>query len=121
MFDRKQGGMVTGLAWSPDGRRLATAGLGFGRVLDAATGRVVLTLNEAGPKPHNPLGPFSVAWSPDGSRLVTGDYEGVARVWDAATGRLLRTWAAHGDFIYSLAFAPDGARFASASLDRGVK
>lgn len=50
------------------------------------------------------------AISPDGQRLVTGGRDGVARVWDAASGRLLHT----------LAHAPPGARIGSlevASVD----
>jgi WD40 repeat protein len=54
---------VTSVAWSPDGKRLATASWDkTAKVWDAADGREVLTL-----RGHNDA-VTSVAWSPDGKR-----------------------------------------------------
>ncbi len=39
----------------------------------------------------------------------------VLRLWDMATGQLLRTFAGHGDWIMGLGFTPDGSRVLSAS------
>jgi tetratricopeptide (TPR) repeat protein len=69
---------VTGAAFSPDGRRLATAS--FDRTIklwDVATGRDVFTLR------GHTAGVVSVAFSPDGQRLVSGGIDATARVWDA--------------------------------------
>ena len=48
------------------------------------------------------------AFSPDGSRLVTTSEDGVARVWETASGRKLATFQGNGDPIYSVAFSPEG-------------
>jgi WD40 repeat protein len=69
---------VTGLAWSPDGKRLACAG--WDRTLtvwDPASGQETLSL----PAHENHLS--SVAWAPDGKRLLTAGQDRILRIWDA--------------------------------------
>jgi WD40 repeat protein len=62
-------------------------------------------------------GALDVAYSPDGSRLATAGADGLAKVWDAATGRLLLTFAGHTDSLHSLAYSPDGRLIATTSDD----
>jgi hypothetical protein len=69
---------VRGLAFSPDGRRIATSS--WDRTIklwDPATGREVFTLR------GHTAGLLVVAFSPDGRRLVSGGIDFTARVWDA--------------------------------------
>ena len=83
--------LVVSVAWSPDGKSLATASADrTAKVWDVATGRELLTL--AG---HTDF-VRSVAWSPDGRRLATVSADRTARVW-AASGRTLLTLAGHED------------------------
>ena len=63
----------------------------------------------------------SLAFSPDGARIASGDLEGAIKLWDAASGKLLRTLEGHSKEVTSLAFSPDGARIASGSLDHTVR
>jgi WD40 repeat protein/serine/threonine protein kinase len=43
----------------------------------------------AGPNLHHAGWTWAAAWSPDGTRVATGGSDGLARIWDAATGRLM--------------------------------
>src|SRR5262249_56114455 len=44
-----------------------------------------------------------------------GDADGKRMIGEAATGEVLRTFPDHNDYVYSVAFSPDGRRLASAS------
>src|SRR5690348_5434320 len=63
----------------------------------------------------------SVALSPDGARVISAGREGQLKLWDAATGRLLRTLVGHTHEVMSVAFSPDGASVLSGGLDQTVK
>jgi WD40 repeat protein len=76
---------VLGVAWSPDGKRLATGGADETAIWDASTGIELLSWRSPD------VG--SVAWSPDGKRLATGGADETAKIWDAETGRELLTLA----------------------------
>jgi WD40 repeat protein/DNA-binding SARP family transcriptional activator len=74
-------------AFSPDGRRVATADEeGLLGVWDAATGKPLL-----GPIPASGQYVYSVAWSSDGSRLVTAVGDGTLHLYDASTGQQIGT------------------------------
>ena len=107
---------ASSVAWSPDGRFLASGSRdNTVRVWDAADGRLLRTL--AG---HTGWVP-SVAWSPDGRTLASGSDDRTVRVWDAGTGQLLRTLAGHTGWVPSVAWSPDGRYLASGSLDDTVR
>ena len=48
--------------------------------------------------------------SPDGRQVLTSGYDGSARLWDLATGKEIRKFVGHDDFIISLGFSPDGTQ-----------
>jgi WD40 repeat protein len=79
---------------------------------DVAIGRELLVL-------ETPGSVGNVVWSPDGTLLasVGGFLDNVMRVWDATTGRELRTLEGHVDFVNGAAWSPDGTRLASGSDD----
>jgi WD40 repeat protein/serine/threonine protein kinase len=114
-------GGVFALAFSPDGKTIASVGgdrrtsLGEARVWETATGRDRFTL--AGDQNLN----RSVTFSPDGTRLVIGGDDKTAKLWDATMGRLLQILEGHNEAVYSSAFSPDGSRLATGGLDNVVK
>jgi len=63
----------------------------------------------------------AVAYSPDGKRIVSGSSDGTIKIWDAETGRELRTlFAGHTSSVKSVVYSPDGKRILSAS-DKMIK
>jgi Tol biopolymer transport system component len=105
---------VLSVAFSPDGKRLATVSFD-GRanestvtVWDAATGEELLSL-----KGHPGL-VESVAFSPDGRRLACASQK-IVKVWDAASGEELLALPQTRSSTSSVAFSPDGQRLAAAS------
>ena len=113
---RVTGTAVLSVAWSPDGKRLATGSQDTtAKVWDAASGRDVLTLRGQ----HDSIS--SVAWSPDAKQLATGSGDGTARVWDAETGEDLLRLSGHDASVFSVAWSPDMRRLATASQDGTTK
>jgi WD40 repeat protein len=53
--------------------------------------------------------------SPDGHKLVSGDFNGVVRLWDADSGKKLDELTGHAGYINDLAFSKDGRRLAVGS------
>ena len=56
-----------------------------------------------------------------GTALASASLDRTVRVWDAASGREMRTLEGHTDRVFGVAFSPDGKRIASASFDQTVK
>ncbi len=51
---------------------------------------------------------FAVAFSPDGRRIFSVGKEGIGRILDADSDKVLHEWKAHDDWVYALAVGPDG-------------
>src|SRR5207244_785269 len=85
-------GLVVALAYSPDGRTLASASAdGTARLWDLATGRLVATLQSPADRAH------CVAFAPDGKSLAVGygGPHGFVQVWDLNPLRRRDSWARH--------------------------
>jgi len=60
-------------------------------------------------------------FSPDRTRVVTASSDRTAKVWDAATGKMLADLVGHTDIVWDAVFSPDGTQVASASSDHTAK
>jgi WD40 repeat protein len=85
------------------------------RVWQPAIGRMIRIVRGHG----GPI--FSVAYSADGSRLFSAGQEGIVRIIDADSDRILHEWRAHDDWIYATAVSPDGAVLVSGDWAGTVK
>ncbi len=106
---------ILSVAFSPDGKLLATAGDGGEiRLWQVADMKPLLTC-----KGHIRW-VLSVHWSPDGQILASGSDDRTVKLWDVHTGQCLKTLQEHS-WVWAIAFSPDGQTLASASDDRTVK
>lgn len=110
---------INAVAYSPDGRLLATAGHdGTVGLWDAQTGEPKATLTA----PDARAVAIQVAFSPDGTTLAASDANGSIRLWDLATARVVRTLAANRSGpVTDIDFSPDGRTLAAASEDGPVR
>jgi WD40 repeat protein len=110
---------VESIAWTPDGKRLATGAYRRVVLWDAdvleAEARVAVGLT----------GRIAAIRFIDSSTLAVADgqvaEEGTIRLVDANCGSVVESWVAHSDSIFDLAVTSDGGRLASAGGDKLVK
>jgi WD40 repeat protein/serine/threonine protein kinase len=108
------GEYVNAVAFSPDGRFLATGGNdaeGYIQVWDIAAGKRVQIIHGHEDEV------LSLAYSKDGSRLLSSSYDKTARLWDTTTGKEVRTFSGHTWWVWSASFSADEKQVVTAGHD----
>lgn len=109
-------GRVNALAWSPDGRRIASASSDKSmQVWDALSNKLIFVYR------HRSSAFNAVAWSFDNRRVACGGNDKTVQVWDTLSRSTLCLYHGHTGYITGLAWSPDGTRMASASVDKTVQ
>ena len=122
---RSRGDNVSSLAFSPDGKTLAS-GLVSNKnddnddrctaaLWDVGTGKELQRLKVGR------VGARQVAFAPNGRHLLTAYDNGVVGLWDARTGTVLREFKANDEGVFQVAFSPDGQTVAAAVQDKSVR
>ena len=104
---------VNSVAFSPDGKFLATGILGNTTVFNLETGNKVKEFE------HN-RDVNSVSFSPDGKFLATGSDDNTARIFNVETGNKVKEFG-HAGGVYSVAFSPDGKYLATGSWGNAAR
>ena len=108
-------GWVGGVAYSPDGKSLATASAdGTVKFWDAA-GKEVATL-----KAHNDV-VSAVAFSKDGAQFATASFDGTVKVWTTAKREPVHVFRGHRGAVLTVAFNPNGRALAAGGIDGTVR
>ncbi|MBF0283959.1 MAG: hypothetical protein HQL51_05820 [Magnetococcales bacterium] len=100
------------IAWSPDGRMLASPSRDKTiRLWDAETGEWLQTLQ------GHMSAVMCAAFDPAGRTLASGSNDHSVKIWDVASDQRLHSLKEHASTVYSVAFAPSGDVLASGSYD----
>lgn len=116
------------LAWSPDGKYIASAvgGLKNGDPKNQLFGAVhvwnALDGTHIYSYPGHSQMVNAIAWSPDSRRIASGGSSGDVQIWNALDGTPIYSYTRHGGYgINAVNWSPDGIKIASASSDKTVQ
>lgn len=107
---------VNALAWSPDGKLLASASDDtFVQIFNATNGERKIIYS------GHTEEVAAVSWSPDGKLMASGGQDKTVQVWDVASKTKIMTYTGHSDRVNSLSWSNDSLLIASGSDDKSVQ
>jgi WD40 repeat protein len=105
---RQQQDVISSVAWSPNGRFIATGSWDHTvQVWNAQSGQLITTYSG-----HEDI-VTAIAWSPDGEYLASASWDQTVQVWEAFTGQHITTYRGHQSEVNTVAWSPDGKKIAS--------
>ncbi|MGK7925182.1 MAG: WD40 repeat domain-containing protein, partial [Spirulina sp.] len=103
------------LAISPDGKILVTGSLEKAiKIRQFGSGQLVRSLRES-------YKILTIAFSPNGETFASGGSDGMARLWDLKTGKVLQIFTGHDEFVSAISFSKDGKTLLSGDGDGNIK
>ena len=113
LFIPNDTGAVFSVAFSPDGKLIASGGYDTTiAIWDAQTGEKIASLE------GHEGSVYSVSFSADGRYLVSGSADKTVRLWDTSTWEELAVYRDHSATVMDVAFSPDSTLIASVSIDK---
>jgi len=114
-YSAHSGFLVSSLAWSHDGKRIASADTSDVRVWDGTNGTDIYVYYNGDLQGNW----TSIAWSPDGTFLASANDNGAVQIWETANGTNRSEYAVHGS-VNSVSWSPNGKHLASGGDDKLV-
>jgi len=106
---------VQSVAWSPDGKYIASCGRDKTvQIWEAATGMKLLTYGQHVSYVYN------AAWSPDGTRLASTSF-GNIHIWNTSTGEIVVSYRGHPLWVYAVVWSSDGQYIVSGGAEGEVR
>lgn len=105
------GSMALQVAYSPDGRRLASIHDSMVVIWDTVSGEQINAFQA-----HNGW-VMDLSFSPDGTKLVTGGWDGYIKLWNVSNGKLVLSFHTILSGVDKVIFSPDGYSIAAIGTD----
>ena len=111
-----QSARVLAVAYSPDGRYIASSGCDCKvHIWNANNTNEIITYR------GHAEWVAAVAWSPDGRYIASAGADTTVHIWEALSGKIISVYRGHTNIVSSVAWSPDGKYIASASYDKTVQ
>ncbi len=109
-------GYVHSVAFSPDGKLLASASSDLTiKLWEVSTGKELRTL-----RGHEDT-VYSVTFHPNGKLLASASEDHTVRLWEVSTGKELQTLKGHEEAVTAVTFSPDGQLLVSGGRDKTIR